>query len=193
MLTAGAHPHACNTHAVGDNQHSFHFVKYREVDNQMYTFADDVVPRWITSAIPLDYNTVAGGDKFGNIVVCRLPTEISDEVEEDPTGGKNIGTIVRPIAPGVPSGGICIRRKQELPLPPPQIKHVSLHGQLTENLWCGTATSSLIPPPFLQKRHITYGAVAHSTGLVKYAPFHVRLCCCTCSHSQTRLVGSMVC
>jgi hypothetical protein len=53
---------------VGDNQHSFHFVKYREVDNQMYCFADDVVPRWVTAAVPLDYNTVAGADKFGNVV-----------------------------------------------------------------------------------------------------------------------------
>ena len=90
---------------MGDNQHSFHFVKYREVDNQMYTFADDVVPRWITSAMPLDYNTVAGADKFGNIVVCRLPTEISDEVEEDPTGGKNIGTNVRAIPPSISECG----------------------------------------------------------------------------------------
>eukprot|EP00238_Polyblepharides_amylifera_P001957 CAMPEP_0196584476 /NCGR_PEP_ID=MMETSP1081-20130531/47156_1 /TAXON_ID=36882 /ORGANISM="Pyramimonas amylifera, Strain CCMP720" /LENGTH=1211 /DNA_ID=CAMNT_0041905687 /DNA_START=221 /DNA_END=3856 /DNA_ORIENTATION=- len=73
---------------VGDNQHSLHWVKYRAKDNLMYCFADDVTPRWVTTAITLDYNTVAAGDKFGNLVVCRLPAEVSDEVEEDPTGGK---------------------------------------------------------------------------------------------------------
>uniref|UniRef100_A0A7S0MRB0 RSE1/DDB1/CPSF1 C-terminal domain-containing protein n=1 Tax=Pyramimonas obovata TaxID=1411642 RepID=A0A7S0MRB0_9CHLO len=77
---------------VSDNQHSLHYVKYRSKDNSLYVFADDITPRWVTSALPLDYNTVAAGDKFGNLVVLRLPTEISDEVEEDPTGGKMIGS-----------------------------------------------------------------------------------------------------
>jgi len=76
---------------VGDNQHSLHYVKYRAKENSLYVFADDITPRWITTALALDYNTVATGDKFGNIMVARLPSEISDEVEEDPTGGKMIG------------------------------------------------------------------------------------------------------
>lgn len=36
--------------------------------------------------VVLDYDTVAGADKFGNIFVSRLPAQVSDEVEEDPTG-----------------------------------------------------------------------------------------------------------
>jgi len=36
----------------------------------------------------LDYDTIAGGDKFGNMFVARLPQEISSQVEDDPTGGK---------------------------------------------------------------------------------------------------------
>ena len=31
---------------------------------------------------------MAGADKFGNIYFQRLPQDVSDEVEEDPTGGK---------------------------------------------------------------------------------------------------------
>ena len=27
-------------------------------------------------------------DKFGNIAVSRLPAQVSDEIEEDPTGSK---------------------------------------------------------------------------------------------------------
>lgn len=36
----------------------------------------------------LDYDTVVGGDKFGNLFVNRLPQETSEEVEDDPTGNK---------------------------------------------------------------------------------------------------------
>lgn len=36
----------------------------------------------------LDYDTIAGGDKFGNFFIDRLPAETSEEVDEDPTGNK---------------------------------------------------------------------------------------------------------
>eukprot|EP01132_Coremiostelium_polycephalum_P002352 gene2352-2902_t len=73
---------------IGDVQESFHFVKYKKSENMLYVFADDTSPRYVTASALLDYDTVAGGDKFGNIFVVRLPTTISDEVEEDPTGSK---------------------------------------------------------------------------------------------------------
>jgi len=34
----------------------------------------------------VDYETVAGGDKFGNIFVNRLDKSVSSQVDEDPTG-----------------------------------------------------------------------------------------------------------
>jgi len=71
---------------VGDIQESTHFVKYKKSDNQLYIFADEPVPRWLTTNVVLDYDTVAGADKFGNIFISRLPSQVSDEVEEDPTG-----------------------------------------------------------------------------------------------------------
>ena len=73
---------------VGDAQDSFLFIKYKKRENKFYIFADDTVPRHITAAVPLDYDTVAGGDRFGNISVLRLPPEVSAAVEEDPTAGK---------------------------------------------------------------------------------------------------------
>ena len=54
---------------VADIQESFHFVRYKRQENQLIVFADDTNSRWITSSCLLDYNTVAGADKFGNIVV----------------------------------------------------------------------------------------------------------------------------
>lgn len=70
---------------VSDISESFFYVKYRRYENQLLIFADDSAPRWVTASCMLDYDTVAGGDKFGNIFVCRLPKEIAEDAEEDPT------------------------------------------------------------------------------------------------------------
>ncbi|XP_041003528.1 spliceosome-associated protein 130 A-like [Juglans microcarpa x Juglans regia] len=73
---------------VGDIQESFHYCKYRRDENQLYIFADDSVPRWLTASYHIDFDTMAGADKFGNMYFVRLPQDVSDEIEEDPTGGK---------------------------------------------------------------------------------------------------------
>ena len=75
---------------VADSQESVHFIKYRHASKSMYIFADDSVPRHVSCSANLDYDTVAGGDKFGTFFVLRLPSEISDEVEADPTGGRHV-------------------------------------------------------------------------------------------------------
>ena len=62
---------------VGDLQESFHFMRYKKSDNALYVYADDVVPRHVTTALPLDFDTVAGGDKFGNFFITRLPASVS--------------------------------------------------------------------------------------------------------------------
>ena len=67
---------------------SFHYCKYRRDENQLYIFADDCVPRWLTASYHIDFDTMAGADKFGNIYFVRLPQDVSDEIEEDPTGGR---------------------------------------------------------------------------------------------------------
>lgn len=71
---------------VGDITESFLYVKYKRSDNRLYIFADDTVPRWITCGVMVDYDTMIGADKFGSLFVIRLPSEVSDEIEEDPTG-----------------------------------------------------------------------------------------------------------
>ena len=44
----------------------------------------------MTATLPLDYDTLAGADKFGNIFINRLPKDVSEEMDDDPTGGKNV-------------------------------------------------------------------------------------------------------
>ncbi|MDA9098618.1 DDB1 family protein [bacterium] len=75
---------------VGDVQESFHYVKYKKEDGTMWIAADDSQPRHVTSAVPLDYDTMCGGDKFGNVFVTRLTNDASNEMEHDPTGGLNL-------------------------------------------------------------------------------------------------------
>lgn len=72
---------------VSDLHESFHLVKYKRQENQLVIFADDAVPRMLTAQVLLDYDTIAGGDKFGNVFVVRLPSEVSDETD-NPTGSR---------------------------------------------------------------------------------------------------------
>ena len=65
---------------VGDVQESFHYIKYKKEDSTLYVAADDTTPRHVTSAVPLDYDTMCGGDKFGNVFVTRLTKDASVEI-----------------------------------------------------------------------------------------------------------------
>ncbi|CAN8069477.1 unnamed protein product [Agarophyton chilense] len=84
---------------VGDIQESVALFKYvvgnglgRGVDyniidiarqgGRFVCIAKDAISRWIVSLVALDYSTVCGSDKFGNIFVLRLPSELASETEE---------------------------------------------------------------------------------------------------------------
>ncbi|KAJ6476021.1 CPSF A subunit region-domain-containing protein [Mycena vitilis] len=71
---------------VGDMQESVSFAVYKPPENRLLIFADDTQPRWTTAVAMVDYNTVAVGDRFGNVFVNRLDSKVSDQVDDDPTG-----------------------------------------------------------------------------------------------------------
>ncbi|KAF2860189.1 hypothetical protein K470DRAFT_258155 [Piedraia hortae CBS 480.64] len=73
--------------AVGDVRDSVTFVVFKPAHNRMFAFVDDVVQRWTTTTTMVDYETVAGGDKFGNIWLVRCPEQASREADEDGLGG----------------------------------------------------------------------------------------------------------
>lgn len=75
---------------VSDVQESVYFVRYKRQENQIIIFADDTHPRWVTATTLLDYDTIAIGDKFGNMSILRLPHSVTDDVDEDPTGTKSL-------------------------------------------------------------------------------------------------------
>lgn len=71
---------------VGDVQESTFFVTYKPRENRLILFADDSLPRWMTSAAMLDHDTVVGADKFGNVFVNRVDRTTSASVDADTTG-----------------------------------------------------------------------------------------------------------
>ncbi|GMR55853.1 hypothetical protein PMAYCL1PPCAC_26048 [Pristionchus mayeri] len=75
---------------VSDSQESVHFLRYRKAENQLVVFADDLTPRYVTSVCILDYHTVAVGDKFGTVAIIRLPAKVNEDVQEDPSGTKQL-------------------------------------------------------------------------------------------------------
>ena len=68
---------------VSDVQESVTYVVYKQQDNKLIPFVDDVIARWTTCTTMVDYETVAGGDKFGNLWLLRCPQKVSEEADED--------------------------------------------------------------------------------------------------------------
>ncbi|KAJ7117934.1 CPSF A subunit region-domain-containing protein [Mycena crocata] len=71
---------------VGDMQDSLTFIVYNPAEQRLVVVADDTQPRWTTCSTMVDYNTIAGGDRFGNVFVNRLDSIISDRVDKDVAG-----------------------------------------------------------------------------------------------------------
>ncbi|KJZ74098.1 Pre-mRNA-splicing factor RSE1 [Hirsutella minnesotensis 3608] len=75
-----------NRIVVGDVQQGITYVTYKPSTKKLIPFADDTVARWTTCTTMVDYESVAGGDKFGNIFIVRCPTKASEEADEEDTG-----------------------------------------------------------------------------------------------------------
>lgn len=71
---------------VGDVSSGFVFMKYRHRSNEMVVFADSVVPRFLTRALNLDYDTMMGADKFGNVFGSRVPDNCDDDIVAGESG-----------------------------------------------------------------------------------------------------------
>jgi splicing factor 3B subunit 3 len=70
----------------GDMMQSVQIVRYDSIANRLVLLAHDPSPRPITAQELLDWNTVAVGDKFGNISILRLPRGAETSAAVDLTG-----------------------------------------------------------------------------------------------------------
>lgn len=71
---------------VSDIQESVTMVVYKFQENKLIPFVDDTVARWSSCSTMVDYETVAGGDKFGNLWIVRCPAKASEEADEEGSG-----------------------------------------------------------------------------------------------------------
>ena len=62
--------------AIGDVHESVTIYQYDLQSNQLYPIADDTVKRHVTTLKFIDFNTVVGGDRFGNVWTLRIPKEL---------------------------------------------------------------------------------------------------------------------
>ncbi|TPX11165.1 uncharacterized protein E0L32_000983 [Thyridium curvatum] len=67
---------------VGDVQQGVTYVVYKFETNKLIPFVDDSINRWTTCTTMVDYESVAGGDKFGNLWILRCPEKNSQEADE---------------------------------------------------------------------------------------------------------------
>jgi splicing factor 3B subunit 3 len=79
---------------VGDMMQSIQIVRYDAASNRLGLIASDPSPRPIVCQELLDLNTVAVGDKFGNISVLRLP-RTADTGVTDFTGQRALWDATR--------------------------------------------------------------------------------------------------
>ncbi|KAF2194857.1 hypothetical protein K469DRAFT_546523 [Zopfia rhizophila CBS 207.26] len=73
---------------VSDQAQSVTYVVHKDAvhPNRLIPFVDDSVSRWTTCAEMVDYETVAAGDKFGNIWMVRCPAKVSEAADESLDG-----------------------------------------------------------------------------------------------------------
>lgn len=67
---------------VGDVRHGVVMVAYKHESNALIPFVDDTTARWITCMAMVDYDSVAGGDEFGDLWILRSPQRASRAADE---------------------------------------------------------------------------------------------------------------
>ncbi|KAJ4252006.1 pre-mRNA-splicing factor rse1 [Fusarium torreyae] len=72
---------------VGDLQQGVRMVVFDHEYQKLIPFVDDTIARWTTCTAMADYESVVGGDKFGNLWIVRCPEQVSHEADE---GGNSL-------------------------------------------------------------------------------------------------------
>ncbi|KAI9849816.1 MAG: pre-mRNA-splicing factor rse1 [Sclerophora amabilis] len=139
---------------VSDVQESVSFVVYKAQDNRLIPFVDDVISRWTTCTTMVDYETVAGGDKFGNLWLLRCPQKASDEADEDGSGAHLIHE--RQYLQGAPNrlSLMCHVFLQDIPTSIHKTQLVT--GGRDVLLWSGLQGTLGILVPFVSREDVDF-------------------------------------
>lgn len=72
---------------VGDLQQGVTMAVFDHEYQKLIPFIDDTIAHWTTCTAMVDYESVVGGDKFGNVWIVRCPEKASQEADE---GGNSL-------------------------------------------------------------------------------------------------------
>ena len=139
---------------VSDVQESVVYVVYKFQDNLLIPFVDDVVARWTTCTTMVDYETVAGGDKFGNMWLLRCPPKASEEADEEGAGAHLVHE--RQYLQGAPNRAtlMCHYYPQDIPTSIQKTQLVA--GGRDVLMWTGLQGTLGIMIPFVSREDVDF-------------------------------------
>ncbi|OBT44725.1 pre-mRNA-splicing factor rse1 [Pseudogymnoascus sp. WSF 3629] len=139
---------------VSDVQESITFVVYKFQENKLIPFADDTIARWTTCTTMVDYETVAGGDKFGNLWLLRCPTKASEEADEEGSGAHLVHE--RQYLQGAPHRVALMAHNFANDIPTSIQKTNLVAGGRDCLLWSGLQGTIAIMIPFVSREDVDF-------------------------------------
>lgn len=138
---------------VSDKSQSVTYVVHKELvhPNRLIPFADDSVPRHTTAAEMVDYDTVVGGDKFGNLWMVRCPQKVS-EASDESTDGQHL-LQDKPYLGGTPNRVELIMHYFAADIPVAIQKTPLLYGGEKVVFWAGLQGTLGVMIPFLSRHN----------------------------------------
>ncbi|KAK4227715.1 Pre-mRNA-splicing factor rse1 [Podospora fimiseda] len=143
-----------NRIVVGDVQQGVTYVVYKAESNKLLPFVDDTINRWTTCLTMVDYESVAGGDKFGNVWILRAPERPSQESDEP---GSEIQLVhARSYLHGAPNRLNCMAHFYTQDLPTSIVKTNLVVGGQDVLVWSGIQGTVGVLVPFVNREDVDF-------------------------------------
>jgi splicing factor 3B subunit 3 len=143
-----------NRIVVGDVQQGITYVVYKPESNKLIPFVDDTINRWTTCTTMVDYESVAGGDRFGNVWILRAPERASQESDEP---GSEIQLLhARPYLHGAPNRLNLMVHFYTQDLPTSIVKTNLVVGGQDVLVWSGIQGTVGVLIPFVSREDVDF-------------------------------------
>lgn len=139
---------------VSDVQEGLVMVVYKFQDNRLIPFVDDTIARWTTCTTMVDYETMAGGDKFGNLWLLRCPAKASEEADEEGSGAHLVHE--RQYLQGAPHRLTLMAHNYQQDIPMSIQKTNLVAGGRDCLLWAGLQGTLGIWIPFVSREDVDF-------------------------------------
>ncbi|ROW12453.1 hypothetical protein VMCG_00773 [Cytospora schulzeri] len=143
-----------NRIVVGDVQQGITYVVYKPETNKLIPFVSDTISRWVTSTTMVDYESVAGSDKFGNVWIVRCPEKAS--LEADEPGSEVHLTHARPYLHATPHRVELMAHFYTQDLPTSICKTSLVVGGQEVLLWGGIQGTIGVMIPFVSREDVDF-------------------------------------